>query len=80
MKSHEIRENKLRDALKKIPNITENTVEEVVQDAIGNDDFQEAQQELNSGFKREKYVKENFKYILPVEKVFNKHQIYFLTR
>ena len=72
LKSQEIREKKLRASLKQIPNITEEIIENIVHDVIGDDEFLKAQKELNSEYKRVKFVKNNFKFIPPLEIILNK--------
>ena len=71
IKSQEIREKRLRESLNQVPNLSDEIVEKIVKDSLGEDDFIKAQQELSSVYKREKYIKENFKYVSPVEIILN---------
>ena len=63
-KSQKVREKKLRNSLKEVRSIiTQEKVDKIVDDVIENDFFWAAQNQLNTEYKRSKYVKENMKYV-----------------
>ena len=74
-KASEVREIKLRKALLKVPGILEEQINAIVQESVMDDEYLKAQAELNSEFKRKKYIQQNFKYINPVEIVLNKEEV-----
>ena len=74
IKSQEVREKRLRESLKQVPNLSDEMVEKIVKDSLGEDDFIKAQQELSSVYKREKFIKEHFKYVAPVEIILNSEE------
>ena len=74
-KSLKQREILLRNSLKSIPNISQNDVEKIVLDVLGNDNFLKAQIALNSEYKRTKFVQENMNYVGPDEIVLNEEEI-----
>ena len=75
LKSSQCRERKLRDSLKKIPNISDDDIERVVNEVIGEDRLLKAQQELNTEHKRTKFIQTRFKFVAPVEIVLNKGEV-----
>ena len=75
LKSSSVRELKLRKSLESLPNITEAQVETIVKESILDDDYLNAQKELSSAFKRNKFVQENFKYVPPVQYVLNPEEV-----
>jgi hypothetical protein len=75
LKAKETREKKLKQSLKKVPNMTEEMIDQIVREVIDEDEFLKAQQNLNTEYKRTKFVKEHFKYIAPVEIVLNKEEV-----
>ena len=58
-----------------IPDISEEDIKKIISDVIGNDFFIKAQEQLNSQFKRSKFVQENMKYVPPVEILLNKSEV-----
>ena len=73
MRSQELMEKKLRKSLTEdLPN---ETVDKIIDETIKDDFFIKAQEELNSGYKRNKYIKDNFKYVSPVEILLNKSEV-----
>ena len=75
MKARDVRERKLRNALRPIPSMTEEQVEEIVKESIVEDDYLKAQNELNTEYKRNKFIQQNFKYVAPVEVVLNENEV-----
>ena len=75
LKSRAVREKKLRNSLSSIPNISESQIEKVVHESIADDEYLEAQREVSSEFKRNKVIKEEFKYIQPEGIVMNKEEV-----
>ena len=75
LKSQATMEKKLRNCLKEVPNMPESKIEEIVNNVIGEDGFLAAQKELSSVYKREKFIKENFKFVPPCEVVLNKDSV-----
>ena len=75
MKSKAVRIKKLRTSLASIPNISEDQIEKVISESIEDDKYLEAQQELSSEYKRNKAIKEHFKYCAPVGIVLNKEEV-----
>ena len=66
-KAHHVCEKKLRKSLLQVPGITENQIDTIVEESIGSDEYMKAQNELNTEYKRKKYVQEHFEYVAPVE-------------
>ena len=75
LKSQEVKEKKLRSSLQSVPQMTESQINKIVQEVIEDDDFLKAQRELNTGFKRTKFIQKNFNYIPPIEIVLNKEAV-----
>ena len=75
LKSKAVRIKKLRTSLASIPNISEDQIEKVISESIEDDEYLEAQQELSSEYKRNKAIKEHFKYCAPVGIVLNKEEV-----
>ena len=75
VKAKETREKKLRLSLKKIPSMTEEMINQVLSEVTDEDEFLRAQQNLDTEYKRTKFVQEHFKYIAPVEIVLNKEEV-----
>ena len=71
-KAGEVREKRLRASLEKIADRNQATIDEIVRNVIKDDFFLIAQEKLNTQYKRTKYVKENMKYVDPLEIVLNK--------
>ena len=74
-KAGEFRENRLRASLEEITDRNQATIDEIVRNVIKDDFFQNAQEKLNTQYKRTKYVKENMKYVEPLEIVLNKSEV-----
>ena len=79
LKSQEFRERKLRQSLKKVPDLSEDMIENIINEALGEDQFLKAQKELSSQYRRNKFIKENFNYVPPVEIVLNKNDVKNVT-
>jgi len=75
LKSRDVQEKKLRDALTTIASVDSKTVEDIIKHGNDDDSFLAAQQNLNSEYKRTKFIQENFKYVHPVEIVLNKDAV-----
>ena len=74
-KARDVREKKLRNALLKVPGISEKQIDAIVEESIVDDDFMKAQNELNTEYKRKKFIQQNFKYVAPVEIVLNSNEV-----
>ena len=74
-KSQVIREKKLRASLSEVPNLSVDEVNKIVKDVIEDDFFLKAQEQLNTQYKRTKYVQENMRYVGPVEILLNKSEV-----
>ena len=75
LKSMKHRETLLRKSLKDVPNITEEKITEIVETVLHEDKFLKAQRDLDTDYKRRRFVKENFKYVSPIEYVLNKNEV-----
>ena len=75
LKSLEVRKVKLRESLHNIPNVTDDQIDEIVRKVLVEDDMLNAQIELNTDYKRSKFVQGNFKYVPPLEIVLNKAEV-----
>ena len=73
-RSNKYKEKVLKDSLKKIPNLTEDQINQIVRENI-NDPFTRAQEELSSEFKRTKFMEEKFKLVQPKEIILNKEEV-----
>ena len=74
-KSLKSREVLLRKSLQSLPQISESDIEKVVREVLVNDKFLTAQTNLNSEFKRTKFVQEKMQYVSPVEIVLNEDEV-----
>ena len=72
LKSQEIRKVKLEESLKNNSNLNDNEITEIVQNVLYEDDLIKAMKEVNSNYKQDKFIRENFRYIAPLEIVLNK--------
>lgn len=75
LKSVEHRGKKLREALGKLPNVSEEQIDEIVHNTVLDDQMLKAQQQLDTNYKRSKYIQQNFKYIEPQEIILNKEEV-----
>ena len=75
VRSQEIRRKNLRQSLNANVELSENRVDRIVEEVIDNDFFVKAQEKLNTPYKRNKFVQENFNYIEPVEVLLNKREV-----
>ena len=75
LKSNEVKEIKLRDSLGKLPGVTEDMIEKIVNDVLGEDELMKAQKQLNSEYKLKKYIQEQFQYCSPIEIVLNQPEV-----
>ena len=73
-KSRDIREEKMRKSLQGF-NIPEHQIDKIVHDTIQNDDYLQAQSDLSSEFKRDRFIHQNFKWVPPVEYVLNEEEV-----
>ena len=69
--SNQFKVKVLRESLEKIPKITPQEIQRVIDDVQSNDPFYLAQQKLNTEFKRKEFLKDNFVHVSPVEIVLN---------
>ena len=74
-RSLKLTETRLRNSLKRISNIDERDVERVIKEVIEDDCYVKAQLQLDSEYKRNKFVQENMKYVAPKEIVLNRDEI-----
>ena len=74
-KSLKNREVLLRKSLQSIAQISENDIEKVVKEVLVNDKFLLAQSNLNSEYKRTKFVQEKMQYVSPVEIILNEDEV-----
>ena len=74
-KSNEVKSENLRKSLKKIPGISDSEIQRVLDDFQNNDPFLAAQTKLDTEFKRNKFVRDSFTYVAPVEIVMNSKQV-----
>ena len=72
--SSQSREAVLRKSLSKVPNISDEVLEEIVHENM-KDPFVKAQEELASEFKRKAYLEDNFKLVKPKEIVLNPEEV-----
>ena len=75
IKANDAKKSKLISSLKKIPDLSEEQIGAVVSDTFGEDEFMQAQIDLNTEYKLTKYIQEHFQYIAPVEIVLNKDEV-----
>ena len=73
-KSTEMTERKLRTSLTNL-NLPPTVTDKIVADTFGDNELLKAQQELNTGYKLNKFVQENFQYCAPLEIVLNKSEV-----
>ena len=74
-KSQEICARKLRDSLGEVESLSNEDVENIVKDVVGDDFFIKAQEKLCTQYKRTKFVEENMNYVAPVEIILNKSEV-----
>jgi hypothetical protein len=74
-KSQAIRETKLRQSLNEISNLSQEEVDEIVRNVMEDDFFLKAQEQLDTQYKRTKFVRENMTYVAPVEILLNKSEV-----
>ena len=75
LKSTEERKVKLRESLGKLPNVSEEQIETIVREVLTEDRMLSAQKELDTDHKRNKFIRDNFKYTSPHEIVLNQDEI-----
>ena len=61
LKSQEIRKVKLEESLKNNSNMNDDEITEIVQKVLYEDDLLKAMKEVNSNYKQDKFIKENFR-------------------
>ena len=74
-KSLKVRAQKLRKVLTDIGNISVDKIDEIIKSMMENDVFLQAQEKLNTQYKRTKYIEEHFTYTPPMEIVLNKDEV-----
>ena len=75
LKSLEQRKVNLTETLMKLPNIHKDQVDEIVREVFEDDTMINAQKELDTNYKRNKYIMENFKYVAPHEIILNQSDV-----
>ena len=75
LKSLKVREAKLRESLQNLSNVTTEQIDEIVRKVLFEDDMLNAQKELNTDYKSNKFIQDNFKYVPPLEIVLNKAEV-----
>ena len=75
LKSLEQRKVKLTETLMKLPNIHKDQVDEIVREVFEDDKMINSQKELDTNYKRNKYIMENFKYVAPHEIILNQSDV-----
>ena len=75
LKSMELRRRKLKESLKQIPSVTDEQIEEIVAKVLDDDPMINAQRELDTVYKRNKFIRDNFKYVAPQEIVLNETEV-----
>ena len=74
-KSQEICERKLRDELRDVENLSSTEADKIVSNVVKDDFFIKAQEQLNTQYKRTKFVQERMQYVAPVEILLNKSEV-----
>ena len=74
IKSKNVQEKKLRKVLSSQTELSKKSIDDIVGEVLVKDSFLSAQIELNTEFKREKFLMENFKYLHPEEIILNKKE------
>ena len=64
-----------RLTLEKIPNICQDSIDDIVKKVLDDDCFLKAQEQLRTQYKRTKYVRENMQYVAPIEILLNKSEV-----
>ena len=76
LKSNDVKADVLKKSLlKNVQGITLENIEKVVKDVSSNDAFLNAQESLDTEYKRVNYLKENFIYVEPEEIIFNPKEV-----
>ena len=73
--SNEVKSSNLRVSLEKSGGLSKEEIDKIIKDVEQNDDFLDAQQTLDSEYKRKQYLKENFVFVPPEEIVLNPKEI-----
>ena len=73
--STKFKEKKLRESLRKLPNVTEKQIEDIVAESVIDDPMLKAQKQLDTNYKQSKYIRQNFKYVEPQEIILNKDEV-----
>lgn len=66
---------KLRSNLERLGKLNQDDIKTIVDDLRESDQFLQAQQNLNTQYKRNKYVKENMKFVDPIEITLNESEV-----
>ena len=74
-KSNEAKMADLKKSLQKIPGISDAEIERVIGDCGKQDEFFEAQTQLNTEYKRTQYIKNKFTFVSPEEIVLNPNEV-----
>ena len=69
------REQTLRHSLSKNTNISQDEIDQIVDDVQKDDYFLRVQAELNTDYKRNRFIQSNFSYVAPVELILNKTDV-----
>ena len=69
------KEKALRQSLGKISSISQDSIDDIVKEVLDEDCFLKAQEQLQTQYKRTKYVRENMQYVAPIEILLNKSEV-----
>ena len=75
LKSREIRKKRLLKSLDEIESLTVRQKEKIVKESIDDDEYLTAQKDLCSDYKRNKFIRQNFKYVAPVQITLNSSEV-----
>ena len=73
--SNEVKSTNLRVSLEKSDGMSKEEIDRIIKDVEKHDDFLDAQQTLDSEYKRKQFLKDNFVYVPPDEIVMNPKEV-----
>ena len=74
-KSIEQRKVKLRESLERLAGITEDQIADIVNEVLADDGMLNAQKQLDTSYKRNRFIMDNFKYVAPREIILNQEEV-----
>ena len=74
-KAQEVRDKQLRNLLQEMESTTREEIDRISKNLIDDDFFLKAQKQLNTKYKRTKYVKDNMQYVAPIEILLNDAEV-----